>query len=79
MPWNPFQFQLSTTYLSDEGDQAVLEIRKGAILENIHFPKNLLPVGLQIGGSFSLKLEDSETARIGETQTLKQLLSELIR
>lgn len=79
MLWNPFQFQFNATYLQDEGELAVLEIRKGAALENIRFPKNLLPPGLTPGAIFNLKLEDSETARTGEAQTLRQLLSELIQ
>lgn len=79
MLWNPFQFQFNATYLADEGDVAVLEIRKGAALEQVRFPKNLLPPGLTIGSSFNLKLEDSETARTGEIQALRQLLSELIQ
>lgn len=79
MLWNPFQFQFNTTYLADEGELAVLEIRKGAALENIRFPKNLLPSGLTPGASFNLKLEDSETARTGESQTMRQLLSELLQ
>ena len=79
MLWNPFQFQFNATYLSDEGELAVLEIRKGAALEHIRFPKSLLPPNLTVGASFNLKLEDSETARTGEAQTLRQLLSELIQ
>lgn len=79
MLWNPFQFQFNATYLADEGDMAVLEIRKGASLENIRFPKKLLPPSLTPGASFNLKLEDSETARTGEAQALRQLLSELIQ
>lgn len=79
MLWNPFQFQFNATYLQDEGELAVLEIRKGAALENIRFPKNLLPPGLTPGTSFNLKLEDSETARTGEIQALRSLLSELIQ
>lgn len=79
MLWNPFQFQFNTTYLQDEGELAVLEIRKGAALENIRFPKTLLPPGLTPGASFNLKLEDSETARTGEAQALRRLLSDLIQ
>lgn len=79
MLWNPFQFQFNASYLADEGDQAVLEIRKGAALEQVRFPKNLLPASLAIGGSFNLKLEDPETARTGEAQTMRQLLSDLIQ
>ncbi len=79
MLWNPFQFQFTATYLADEGDQALLEIRKGAALEQVRFPKSLLPPALSIGGTFTLKLEDTETARTSEMQTLRRLLSELIQ
>ena len=79
MLWNPFQYQFNATYLSDERDQAVLEIRKGAGIEQLRFPKSLLPAGLQIGTSFCLKLEDSETARTTEAETMRQLLSDLIQ
>lgn len=79
MLWNPFQYQFAATYLHDEGEMAVLEIRKGAALEQVRFPKTLLPASLAIGGSFNLKLEDAETARTTEAQTMRQLLSELIQ
>ena len=78
MLWNPFQFQFNATYLSDEGELAVLEIRKGAALEQVRFPKSLLPPGLGIGSVFNLKLEDSETALTSEKETLRYLLNELI-
>lgn len=79
MLWNPFQYQLNASYLSDEGEMAVLEIRKGAGVEQIRFPKSMLPPGIALGGSFTLKVEDNETARTGETQTMRQLLSDLIQ
>lgn len=79
MLWNPFQFQLTATYLSDEGETAVLEIRKGASTEQLRFPKVLLPPSLTPGSSFCVKLEDSETAKAGEIQTLRRLLSDLIQ
>lgn len=79
MLWNPFQYQLTATYLSDEGAVAVLEIRKGAALEQVRFPTNLLPPGLTAGASFNLKLEDPETARTSEAATMRQLLSDLIQ
>ena len=79
MPWNPFQYQFNATYLSEEDELAVLEIRKGAALEQVRFPKNLLPASLTIGSSFNLKLEDSETARSSEAATMRQLLSDLIQ
>ncbi len=78
MLWNPFQFQFNATYLADEGDLAVLELRKGATVEQVRFPKTLLPPGQQVGSSFCLKMEDSETAKTGEIHALRQLLSELI-
>ena len=78
MLWNPFQFQFNATYLSDEGELAVLEIRKGAALEQVRFPKSLLPPGLGIGSVLNLKLEDSETALTSEKETLRYLLNELI-
>ncbi|MEK9159192.1 MAG: hypothetical protein AAB383_00530 [Patescibacteria group bacterium] len=79
MLWNPFQHQFTATYLFDEGELAVLEIRKGAALEQVRFPKILLPPALAIGSSFNLKLEDSETARTGEIQTMQRLLSDLLQ
>ncbi len=79
MLWNPFQFQFDATYIADEGELAVLELRKGASVEHIRFPKTLLPPGQQVGSSFSLKLEDSESARAGEIQNLRRLPSELIQ
>lgn len=78
MLWNPFQFQFNASYLRDEGEMAVLEIRKGAGMETIRFPKTLLPPSLPIGGSFTLKVEDNETAQTSEAQTMRQLLSDLI-
>lgn len=79
MHWNPFQYQFTATYLSDEGEMALLEIRKGSGTERVSFPKSMLPLNLTIGGSFNIKLEDSETARVGELQTLQRLLSDLIQ
>lgn len=79
MLWNPFQFQWTATYLKDEGAHAVLEIRKGAFSEFIHFPKSLLPSHLQPNDAFVLKLEDSASNKQNETATLQALLKELIR
>lgn len=79
MLWNPFQYQYNSTYIADEGEMALVEIRKGAGLEQIRLPKSMLPSALPIGGSFTLKIEDSETARTGEIQTLRKLLGELIQ
>ena len=79
MLWNPFQYQFTATYLSTEGDMALLEIRKGAGLEQVRLPKSILPPTLAIGSSFNLKLEDSETARTGEAATMRRLLSDLIQ
>lgn len=79
MLWNPFQFQWTATYLKDEETQAVLEIRKGALSELIHFPKSLLPAHLQAGDIFVLRLEDNASNKQNETATLQALLKELIR
>lgn len=80
MPWNPFQFQFTATYLrDDENGFAVLEIKKGSNSELVFFPKKLLPLELQPGSQLALKLEDNETASQGELKTLQKLLSELIQ
>lgn len=79
MVWNPFQYQFSATYVSDEGDKAVIELRKGATIEVIHLSKTLLPAELEAGASFFLKLEDNETVQSSELETLKLLLSNLIQ
>ncbi len=79
MTWNPFQYQFAATYLSDEGEEAVVELRKGSGAKILRFPKNFLPLDLQIGASFLLKLEDNETAKTSELEALKLLLSDLIQ
>ena len=79
MTWNPFQYQYTATYLKDEGDEAVLELRKGSTSQVLHFPKNLLPTDLETGASFTLKVEDIETAKNSESEALKELLSNLIQ
>ncbi len=79
MLWNPFQYQYNATYLSDEGEMALVEIRKGAGMEQIRLPKSILPPALLIGSSFTLKIEDSETARTSEISTMRRLLSDLIQ
>ena len=79
MTWNPFKFQYSATYLSEENDMAVLELKKGSQSERLYFPKSLLPLDLGIGSNFILKIEDLETAQHSETKTMQKLLEELIR
>jgi len=79
MHWNPFQYQLTANYLSTEGDEAVLELKRGTVSETVRLPTNLLPPGLELGSNFSLKFEDSETSRTNQTQALKYLLNELIQ
>ena len=79
MTWNPFKFQYSATYLSEDGNDAVLELRKGTTSEVIRFPKSLLPLEAVPGSQFTLKLEDPETAQGSETKTMQKLLEELIR
>lgn len=78
MTWNPFQYQFTATYLADEGDEAVLELSKGTLRHMLHFPKNLLPQELKVGSTFSLKMEDAESAKKSELEALHRLLSELI-
>lgn len=79
MLWNPFQYQVTATFLREEGEQAILEIHKGTHAGTILFPKSLLPHVLRPGETFVLKMEDSETARTLEIQTLRQLLNDLIQ
>ncbi|MFA6024485.1 MAG: hypothetical protein WC777_04710 [Candidatus Gracilibacteria bacterium] len=79
MSWNPFKFQYTAFYRGEENDQAILELHKGTQTELIHFPKQLLAPGLKIGDSFTLRIEDDETARSNEAETMKKLLSELIQ
>ncbi len=79
MHWNPFQYQYNATYLSDEGEMALLEVRKGTDVERVPFPKIMLPPSLTLGASFNIKLEDTETARTSEAQTLRRLLNDLIQ
>lgn len=79
MFWNPFQYQVTATFLREEGEQAILEIHKGTHVETIPFPKSLLPHVLKPGETFILKMEDAETARTSEIQTLRQLLNDLIQ
>lgn len=79
MPWNPFQFQFTATYLRDEESNAILEVRKGASLEELRFPRKLLPEAIHLGETFTLKLEDTQSASEGELKTLQKLLIELIR
>ena len=79
MSWNPFKVQYTATYLRDEGTHAVLELKRGTQSEAIYFPKSLLPLEATLGSSFTLKLEDTETAQSGETKTMQKLLQELIQ
>lgn len=79
MTWNPFKFQYSATYLSEDGNDAVLELRKGTTSEVIRFPKSLLPLDLMPGSNFILKIEDSLSAQESETKTMQKLLEELIQ
>lgn len=79
MAWNPFKFQFTATYLKEEGAYAVLELKRGTQVEAIYFPKSLLPLEATVGSSFTLKLEDPETAQTSETKTMQKLLEQLIQ
>ncbi len=79
MTWNPFKFQYTATYLKEEGLHAVLELKKGSQTELIYFPKSMLPLEATVGSSFTMKLEDTQSAQGSETKAMQKLLEELIR
>ncbi|QQR55255.1 hypothetical protein IPG41_01705 [Candidatus Peregrinibacteria bacterium] len=79
MPWNPFKFKYNAAYLKEEGSHAILELRRGTQTELIYFPKSLLPLEATVGSSFTLKIEDSETAQSSEAKTMQRLLEQLIQ
>ncbi len=79
MTWNPFQYQFAATYLQDEGDEAVLELQKGAMTLSIRVSKKILPPELVSGQSFQIQMKDTQAAKEDELATLKRLLEELTK
>ncbi len=78
MNFHPFKHQFQALYLKDEGPNAVLALRRGSVEETISFPKALLPLELELGGSFVLSLQPQEAIQKSEAEALKSLLAELI-
>ena len=77
--FNPLKYQFSATYLRDQNEQALLQIRRGNQEESFLFPKGLLPPEIAVGTNFVLNLQPEEVAKQNESEVLKQLLSELVR
>ena len=77
--FNPLKYQFSATHLGEQGENAVLKVRRGTTEESILFPRNMLPPELTIGTSFILNLQPEEASKQNEVEILKQLLSELVR
>lgn len=78
MPLNPFQYQYEATYLTEEGEEATIELKQGARNQTIKIPKTLLPSEFKPGSSFVVKIQDPESAKQTEMETLKSLLQSLI-
>lgn len=76
--FNPFQFQYPVKFLQEDGEEAILKIMKGATEQIARVPRNLLPENYEPGQKFSIKIEESASAKQTELETMKRLLEELI-
>ena len=76
--FHPFKYRYSAKILREEGEYAVLQISSQKEDKLIHFPISMLPQGLAVNDQFTLTLQPEESAKREESETLKQLLQELI-
>lgn len=77
--FNPFKYQYRAKLLRFEGEEAVLKLQSGAMDQEVHLPKMLLPKEITEGDSFNFSFQPKEAAEANEEKTLKRLLEELIR
>lgn len=77
--FNPLKYQFSATHLGEQGEHAVLKLRRGTTEESVLFPKRMLPPELTPGTCFIVSLQPEEASKQNEAEILKQLLSELVR
>jgi hypothetical protein len=76
--FNPFKYRYQAHLISEEGDDAILQIQNGQLHQNVRVPKSLLPKELAPGQKFTLTFQPEESAKKDEYESLKMLLQDLI-
>lgn len=76
---NPFKHEYDATFLKKDGEEAVVEIKSGAVNERLRIPVGLIPDEIKPGESFSLRFQSKETAQTGTYESMRKLLEELIQ
>ncbi len=79
MRFHPCKHQYEATFLGQEDESALLNIKQGTLSDHLRIPLKLVPPEIQVGETFILNFQSQETAKEGETETLKHLLKELIQ